>query len=158
MPNQMQEGSQLTHQLQVLKRGAWIVLLTTVLVTGAAIALSLRQESLYEATADVFVGSGDITQDLTGDFNRDPVRTLYTQASIARLPIVAQRMFKAAGVQLRPGVISRYTVKPSDTADFLTFDVVAPGSELSARLATGYAKAYTQYRTEIDTAALKEAR
>jgi polysaccharide biosynthesis transport protein len=154
----MPEGSQLTHQLQVLKRGAWIVLLTTVLVTGAAVALSLRQESLYKASADVFVGSGDITQDLTGDFNRDPVRTLATQASIARLPAVAQRMFTVAKVQPRPGLISRYSVKPSSTADFLTFEVVAPGSELSARLATSYARAYTQYRTEIDTSALKKAR
>src|SRR5687768_9430253 len=158
MPNHMQEGSQLTHQLQVLKRGAWIVLLTTALVTAAAVALSLRQESLYKSSADVFVGSGDITQDLTGDFNRDPVRTLATQASIARLPVVAQRMFGVAKIQPRAGIVSRFTVKPSNTADFLTFEVVAPGSKRSALLATSYAKAYTQYRTEIDTAALKEAR
>jgi polysaccharide biosynthesis transport protein len=154
----MQEGSQLTHQLQVLKRGAWIVLLVTALVTAAAIALSLRQESLYRATADVFVGSGDITQDLTGDFNRDPVRTLATQASIARLPVVAQRMFKVAKIQPRAGILSSFSVQPSNSADFLTFEVVAPGPKLSAVLATSYAKGYTQYRTEIDTAALREAR
>ena len=158
MPNQTPAESQLTHQLHVLKRGAWFVLLTTVVVAALAVAFSLRQDSLYRASADVFVGSGDITQDLTGDYQRDPERSLATQASLARLPVVAQRMFKVAGEQPRPGLVSRYSVKPSNTADFLTFQIVASGAELSARLATAYARAYTQYRSEIDTRALKTAR
>lgn len=157
MQNQA-DGSQLSHQLQVLKRGAWLVVLTTAIVTAAAIGLSVRQEALYRASADVFVGSENYSADLTGSFNRDPVRELSTQARLARLPAVAIRTLEIAGEEARPELITNTSVTSSGDADILTFSVIAPGAELSARLATAYAKAYTEYRRKIDTRALVAAR
>ena len=44
-------------QLATLRRGAPLVLATTAVVTLLAVGLSLRQESLYRATADVFISA-----------------------------------------------------------------------------------------------------
>src|SRR3954447_24754367 len=88
--------SRLRHQLRILRRGIPLILLTIVLVTGASIILSLRQEHLYRASADVFLGTLSVASDLTGQAQSsyDPVRAAETQAQLAGLPAVSQRALK----------------------------------------------------------------
>ena len=80
------------HQLRILRRGAPLVLLVTALMAAAAIGLSLRQDHLYKASADVFLGSQSAASDLTGvsQFYYDPVRAAETQARLANLPAVSR--------------------------------------------------------------------
>jgi succinoglycan biosynthesis transport protein ExoP len=134
------------------------VALTAVAVTAAAIAISMRQEALYQASADVFLDSESVSTDLTGISNGDPERTLSTQARLARLPAVAERALRVAGERQRPELLANSSVTSAGSADILTFSVTAPGQELAARLATSYARAYTEYRRDIDTRALVAAR
>ena len=158
MSNRVAEASRLSHQLRVLKRGAWLVALVTIVVTGAAVGLSLRQEALYRSGADVFLGSENLSADLTGTITRDPERELSTQARLARLPAVAERAVELAGETGQVGLLSSSQVGSSGDADILTFSVTAPGKELAARLATSYAKAYTEYRREIEYEGARAAR
>jgi Mrp family chromosome partitioning ATPase/capsular polysaccharide biosynthesis protein len=152
------EQTRLGHQLRVLRHGAWLVALTTVAVTAAAIGISLRQEARYQASADVFLASENLSADLTGIASGDPERILSTQARLARLPVVRERALRIAGERQRPELLADSAVTSAGNADILNFSVIAPGQELAARLATSYARAYTEYRREIDTRALVAAR
>jgi Mrp family chromosome partitioning ATPase len=159
MSNAPAETTRLSHQLRVLKRGAWLVLLTAALVTAVAVALSARQESLYKASADVFLGSETPTSDLTsGVTSANPERVLSTQSRLAQLPAVAVRTLELAGIPGRGDLVTDSSVAASGQADILTFSVTAPGAELATRVATAYAKSYTEYRRKIDTNALVTAR
>jgi capsular exopolysaccharide synthesis family protein len=130
--------------------------------TTAAVYASLRQQSLYRASSDVFLS----TQDLVAALSNvqlpyvDPVRAAETQSDLAQTPAVAQRALKIAGVKDRTpaDLLGRSSVATTSNADVLSFSVTDPNPKLASRLATAYAKAYTSYRLEIDTRSLVRAR
>ena len=153
--------SRLRHQLRIFRRGAPLIVLVALLVTGAAVALSLRQDKLYRATADVFLGSQSAASDLTGlsQFYYDPVRQAETQARLAGLPAVSERALSAQRLSDKSAGDFRvnWSVSTNPNADILTFSVTAKDPKLAGTLATAYSKAYTDYRRDIDTAGVREA-
>src|SRR5687768_14743180 len=85
--------SALSHYLHVVRRGAWIVLLTAGLVTGLAIVTSRTQDKVYEASAEVFLsGARNLPPNITDvpQVYVDPLRAAETQARLARVPEVAR--------------------------------------------------------------------
>src|SRR6185437_11863003 len=84
-----------------LKRGWWIVLLTTIAIASMAFYLSSRQEALYSASAQVLLKYQNLASGLTGiqDLStvyQDPARISQTQTQIAMSPDVARRVVEAA--------------------------------------------------------------
>jgi len=156
------DESGLAHYLRVLRRGAWLIVLTTVVVTGLAVYLSLRQTRLYEASADVFLNTQNLAASLSNiqPFYVDPQRAAETQASLARVPAVADKAVRAAGIRGRSGsqLLAESSVTPASSADLLTFSVTDASRPLAVKLATAYAKAYTDYRRELDTKSFVQAR
>ena len=156
------EGSPIRHQLGVLRRGLWIILLTTGIVTAAAVYASMREKPLYQSSAKVFLNN----QSLAGSVSNvnlpyvDPVRDAETQSQLASLPAVAERGIADSGVQDRSAaqLLGNSSVTPSSNADLLTFSVKDRSPTIAAQLATSYAQAYTDYRRQIDTANLVKAR
>ena len=136
--------------------------MTTALITAAAYFVSERQEKLYQASSDVFLGTQNLGATLANVALPyvDPVRAAQTQAEIARVPEVADRAVHAAKVTNRtPGqLLGESSVSASSDSDLLTFTVTDRDPAIAARLATAYAGAYTSYRHELDTAALVKAR
>ena len=88
------------------------------------------------------------------------MRVAATQASLARVTAVLARTLEAAGrngttvASLRAS--SSVTANPA--TDLLTFTIVAGSPSQAKTLADAYARAFTQYRQELDTASLKQAR
>src|SRR5918997_5473304 len=98
MTNDAHGASALSHYLRVVRRGAWIVILTTVVVTGLAILTSRAQEEVYESSADVFLSGAQNQPSNLSDLAQvytDPVRAVETQARLARVPAVAHRALDA---------------------------------------------------------------
>jgi capsular exopolysaccharide synthesis family protein len=156
------ERSALIHNFRVVRRGSWIVVLTTAIVVLVATLLSLRQPRLYEASADVFLNGQDLASSLSNVPvpNTDPVRELGTQANLAQTPAVAQRAVRLARI---PGVtaselLDSSSVTAAASADILKFSVTWPDRAEASLLATAYARAYTAYRRALDTGALVRAR
>jgi capsular exopolysaccharide synthesis family protein len=138
----------LLDYLHVLSRRKWMFLATFLLVPVVAVALSLRQTPVYEATADVLLKpptASDIGGVPTGTV--DPARFAETQALLARVPDVAEaalgkvpqtdltveEFLKKSGVVQTPG------------SDYLTFTFKSSDPRLATVLATEYAKAFTAY-------------
>ena len=92
-------------QLATLRRGMPLVLVTTAIVTLLAVGLSLRQESLYQATAEVFVSAQPLDNAAASALSflsSDPERVLATQAKVARVPAVAKLAVEEGGGEISP--------------------------------------------------------
>jgi len=136
--------------------------LTTALIVGAAYYVSERQEKLYQASADVFLGTQNLAATLSNVTQPyvDPVRAAQTQAEMARVPTVAQRTLVDAGVTSRTPaqLLGESSVSASPDSDLLTFTVTDRDPQIATRLASAYARAYTSFRHQLDTATLVTAR
>lgn len=152
--------------LQILQRRKWVVLTALLLVPVVSVLLALRQVPLYQTSADVLLRSQSLPSALSGiadpnssAFYVDPIRATGTQIEVALLPAMAQRVGRAlpkwhltVGAVL--GSISVFSVPNSD---FLRFQATNQNSTLAERLATQYARQYTIYRRQLDTAAAAQA-
>jgi succinoglycan biosynthesis transport protein ExoP len=152
----------LRHYFGVLRRGLWIVVLTTAACTALAVYLSERQTALYRSSSAVFVNTQNLAAAVSNVSlpTTDPTRLLQTQANLARLPAVAERAVAAAGVSGRTAndLLQESSVTTSPNSDLLTFSVTDRNPRVAERLATRYARAYTVYRRQLDTNTLVQAR
>jgi succinoglycan biosynthesis transport protein ExoP len=153
----------MSDYLAVLRRRKYLILGTVLATPLAALVFSVSQQHLYSASAQVLLQSENIGNILTGtdtSSSQDPTRVSETQAALARVPDVARRVVSAVQV---PGLtagklLQDSAVAPQPDTDLLVFSVTSTDPDLAAKLATAYARAYTSYRTELDTNQLKTAR
>ncbi len=149
----------LRDYLGVLRRHKWIILTCVVLFPLAAVALSLRQQRLYEGTAEVLISHQNLAASLGGlqqDFT-EADRLAQTQASLARVPEVAKRALAAAGVTSLTAdeLLNDSKVSTQPNADLLDFSVTNRSRTLAERLATAYAQSFSTYQREVDSAAVR---
>ena len=154
----------LRDYMRLLRRRWWIVLQAVILVPIVAVALSTRQPARYEAQSQVLLTYQTFTGLLTNQDNNPssqlPDRVAATQATLARVPAVLKSTLTAvpeAGLTQRQ-LLDTSWVAASYNADILTFGVKAATPALAIKLASAYAKSYTEYRRLLDTAALQRAR
>jgi capsular exopolysaccharide synthesis family protein len=152
--------SGLSQYLRVLRRNLWIVILVTALVTATTYYMTSRQAKIYESSADVFLGTQSLANALgAGASQSDPFRQSVTQANLARTIPVARRALRAAGLSDRrpEQLLGNSSVTPASNADILTFKVEDRNPKIATRLAAAYARAYTQYRKQLDTSSIDQA-
>ncbi len=158
------ESASLRDHLRVVLRRKWIILLALVTVPTVAVVLSMRQEALYQATSQVLLNRQNLSGILSGvtDPNTyyQPERLAQTQAELARVPEVGQRVITAAGLTDRTpaAFLASSSVVAEPDTDLIDFTVVDTDRETAARLANIYAAQFTQYRSELDGAAIDRAR
>lgn len=157
-------GPTLRDYLRVVGRRKWIILFCALLGPATAIGLSLQQEKLYQASADVLLSRQNLAAALTNTDDplatQDAERLAETQVNVARVPRVAARALDAANVSDRTAVelLENSSVSAKPSADILVFTVTDPSPRLATRLANEYASQFTLYRRVLDTASLKRAR
>lgn len=152
----------LDDYLALLWRRRWIILQAAIIVPVVAVALALRQNSVYQASSAVLLSRQDIGSELLGLQNTnlytDPVRFAQTQAAIARTPQLAQRVVDETHVKLSAGAfLGASSVTPDPNADLLNFDVRSSDPNLAVSMATAYGRQFTVYRRQLDTASMQTA-
>ena len=154
----------LADYIAVLRRRKWIVLQAVVLVPLAALLFSLNQVRLYQASAEVLLSRENLAASLTGV--EDPLlsqqadRIAETQAQLARVPAVVAPTLREAGVGSRTveSFLATSTVSTRTNSDLLVFSVTDRDPALAARLATAYARQFSDYKSKLDTAPIVSAR
>jgi polysaccharide biosynthesis transport protein len=146
----------------VLRRHKVIILVCAILLPALAVYVSLRQERLYRATAEILISHQNLAASLGGlqqDFT-EADRQAQTEASLARVPAVAQRAITAAGVQgmTAQNFLDHSKVSTQANADLLDLSVTNHDRSLAKRLATAYAQAFSSYQHELDSAGFAKAR
>lgn len=156
--------STLRDYLRVIRRRKWIVLQVLVLLPAAAMLFSLWQKPLYEGTAEVLLSRQNLAASLTGATDpsvfQEPDRIAQTQAQLASVPLVAERVLRELDLDDRTAgeLLEMATIEARDNADLLQFRVRDGDAGLAARLATEYGNQYISYRQELDTAGVRRAR
>lgn len=153
----------LAEYLAIVRRRKWLALVPLLLVPLAAYVYSSQQPAVYAASSEVLLSRQDLGSVLSGNTNSDVFtdadRFAQTQAALARVPNVAERAVRRAGVTTTPGeLLANSSVAPRGNADLLRFTVEDRDPTVAARLSAAYAQAYTAYRVELDTVALAKAR
>jgi polysaccharide biosynthesis transport protein len=157
------DESVLRDWLSVLSRQRWIVLLAVTVVPLLAFAASHSQQRVYKASATVLLNGQNPTAaealNLASASTSAPDRFSATQAKLARLGVVAELAVRAPGVPDRTAaaLLANSSVSANPTDDLLTFSVSDPVPGVATRLTNAYARAFTQYRHRLDTAALSAA-
>jgi tyrosine-protein kinase len=162
MTEHLQAAPQLRDYLGVLGRRKWVMLMPLVVVPLVAVLLSMREQPVYQDSAEVLLNRQDIVASLTNIEDPslvDADRNAQTQAQLARVPEVAERVIKALGLRDRGpyDFLGQSFVSASEGSDLLTFSVFDANPELASRLATEYGRQFTLYRTELDTRTLRTA-
>src|SRR6266498_23026 len=153
----------LADYLEIVRRRKWIIVLPLLLAPAMAVILSLRQQSLYQASAQIYVKRADIAAAVAGvtdpTLQVDPVRFLKTKASVVRDPKLAERVVATAGVPgMTPGsFLGSSSVTPNPDADLLEVVVNNLEAQNAVRLVNTYADEMTHYLTEVDTARINDA-
>lgn len=148
----------------VIKRRKWLLIAMALLVPAVAIVMSMRQPAQFQGQAQVLLNQMNTAMSFTnttdpGMQGVDGDRVATTQASLALTPTVAERTLKAAGVtDMTPQeLIDQSVIEQVPGSDILSFAVTAGDKEESMDLTNEYAKQYTIYRQELDTAAARRA-
>jgi capsular exopolysaccharide synthesis family protein len=152
--------------LAIVMRHKWLIAAITIVVALAAYVWTLRYPPYYKATSEVYINSQnpDLTSSITGitpnNTVTDPDRNVRTQAAIARVPEVADLAVKFSGVSGYSGgrLLTHSHVTPGDGTDLLTFTVTNDVASVAAALAAGYARAFSSYKVQTDTASIVRAR
>jgi succinoglycan biosynthesis transport protein ExoP len=147
--------------VRVLRLRKWPVLVVALLLPAAAVTYSLRQEPLYEASADVLVQRQDLAAAFSGlqETFTDPERFIDTQVELAQTPKVARRTLRAVGLNDRTAddLLAHTDVSTRGTTDLLEITVRDGDPELAASLAANYARQFQRYREELDKDKLRVA-
>ena len=152
----------LAEYLAILGRRKAILIALPVVAAASAFAVSLGQSARYRATSTVLVNRSSIVSSITNVVDPtigDAARFLTTQASVARSPVLAQRVVKAAGASgVTPGqLLADSSVTPEADADVLDISVSAGSAGDAIGLANAYADQFTRYKTQLDTAKVNSA-
>jgi tyrosine-protein kinase len=147
--------------LAILRRRKWIVIVPPLAAAVAAYVMSMGQDPLYRATATVFFNRASVVTSITGvdPSGGDANRFLATQASIARSPVLAQRIATASGITgMTPGrVLGESAVTPSTDSDIVEVAIQDRDQNVAARLANTYATQFAQFSKEQATQYIDDA-
>ncbi len=162
--NSGNHASTLRDYLNVVRRRKWIILQAIILVPLAAVVFSLQQQKKFESSAQVLLSRQNLANSLTG--TQDPTqfvqadRLAQTQADVARVPTILSRVLHRLDIRDRSvgDLLANSSVDARQNADLLDFKVVDPDPTLASQLATEYAREFTIYRRQLDTASLQRAR
>jgi Mrp family chromosome partitioning ATPase/capsular polysaccharide biosynthesis protein len=153
----------LRDYLHVAARRKWAIVAAAVVTPLAAVLYSSHQVRLYEAQAKVLLSTQNLAAQLTNTqstgLNLQPDRIAATQATVARVPDIAQRALAdvtGSGLTVHR-FLEHSNVSTAADADILTFDVVNGDPQLARRLVDAYAREYTRYRRQLDTASIAVA-
>jgi polysaccharide biosynthesis transport protein len=146
--------------LGLLARRKWIIIPFLILMPLAVYVYAEQGTPVYQASAQVFLNrQSQALSGLDDPLILQPERVIRTQADIARLPAIADRVVDKAGLPGRsPGeFLDQSSVSSNEQVDLLTFRVQDELPVRATRLANLYAAEYIEFRRELDTKALREA-
>jgi succinoglycan biosynthesis transport protein ExoP len=141
------EEIELRDYLAVLRRRKWTVLLSVAVVVAAALAVSLAQTPVYQASADVLLQARSSEEIFSPD--ADQLRFAADQAresnnAIALMKSRSVREAVAAELEREPDVI----IRPQEGSDVITISAESTDPVEAAEVATTYAETYIATRRQ----------
>lgn len=166
-PERTEDLSILGPLAAVLKRRWLVMVAVTLLATGCAVLLAMRQSAEYASTAKVLISDRDLSSAVSGVSAErgNAERALATAIEIARLPAIQDEAEAAAGPvgdEVRDGAEVGFDVITDSSSGLLSnvlaFTVTATDAGYAERLSTELANAFVTFRGELTTREIRQAR
>ena len=163
MPEAQPHPSTLNDYIAVVRRRKWVVIQAMIIVPLVAVGLSLLQPKVFQSSAQVLVSRQNFPSNLTGTPDSSlfiPAdRVMQTETDVARVTPIARQVVEKVGARgLTAGkLLASSSVSELANSQILVFTVKNANPALSRRLASAYARQYTIYRHQLDTASLESA-
>ncbi len=157
------EGSGLVEILSTLRRRAWVIGLSMLLVVAAALLFSLLADKKYTASASLLIRqeqlSGEIFGDETAFDVSDPQRQLETNLRLLQLDAVdVQAAEQIAGGTTPEEVDAAIEIESNEESDVISLEATTTDAERSAEIANGFAEAFVAFRQQADREKVEVAR
>jgi polysaccharide biosynthesis transport protein len=160
-----EEGSRsspLFRFLRVLRERWWIIALTTLACTGAALAFSLQQPKEYEASASLLFRNPGFSTALFGSSvfepSLDPARESTTNLQLVKSRAVASAVRRELGLDTAPDdLLDQVEVEERTNSDVVDVRVRDEDRRLAARLAGEFAQQYVLFRQGADRRKIADA-
>jgi polysaccharide biosynthesis transport protein len=153
------EGSGLLEAFAILRRRAWILGLSALLVAGAALVFSLLAEKKYTASASLLVRQ---QQQVIGDQATfevsDPQRELETNLRLLQLDAVAAQAAERIGGDVTESEVdSAIEIEATEDSDVISVEATDPDPDQAAKIANGFAEAFVIFRQRADREKVEDA-
>lgn len=136
---------------RVVLRRKWIVIVAIVATVAPAVALSMMQEPVYEASADMLILPGSSVFGSEQQTANNPDRLVQNQISVLEGETVYNRVMEDLGLEeFPPGPTGNWY----DDSDLITVVVQSGDPETAAMLANAYVEAYISVRREQNVTTL----
>lgn len=143
----------LRDYLRLIRRRKWSIIVTTVVVVGAALTLSLLQTPMYRAEAQILVQTqapSSVFDPVTGQ-RTDPERAVQSEILVLESEPVR------AKVGERLGAAPEITASGIGTADGIEVVATSDDPRRAAEVANAYAESYIEFRRAQSSESLLDA-
>ena len=131
---------------RVIVRRSWIVIAAIIATTAPAVALSLKQASVYEASADMLIGGAPGESVFgSGQQTVNPDRLVQNEISVLEGDLVYARLKENLGLEDDPPGV---TGSGFSDADIITASVQSGDPQTASTLANAYVDAYIDVKRE----------
>src|SRR4026209_1096761 len=141
---------------RVVVRRSWIVIVAIIATAAPAVALSLRQDAVYQADAEMLIRTlpGESVFG-SGQQNVDPDRLVQNEISVLEGDAVYARLKQNLGLDDDPPEV---TGSAFNDADVITASVESGDLQTAATLANAYVQAYIDVKREQAVEGMTAAR
>ncbi|MBW3626294.1 MAG: polysaccharide biosynthesis tyrosine autokinase [Actinobacteria bacterium] len=140
------EEIELRDYLAVLRRRKWSVLVSVAVVVLAAVAVSLVQTPVYEASAEVLLQPRSSEEIFSPDADQVQFRVDQTRVNNAVAVMKSRSVREAVAAEL--GKEPDVTIRPQEVSDVVTISAESTDPAEAANVATTYAQTYIASRRQ----------
>ncbi|HEV2070819.1 MAG TPA: polysaccharide biosynthesis tyrosine autokinase [Acidimicrobiales bacterium] len=140
------EEIELRDYLAVLRRRKWSVLVSVAVVVLAAVAVSLVQTPVYEASAEVLLQPRSSEEIFSPDADQTQFRVDQTRVNNAVAVMKSRSVREAVAAEL--GKEPEVTIRPQEVSDVVTISAESTDPAEAANVATTYAQTYIASRRQ----------
>jgi len=133
--------------LRVVRRRLWLVVLLTLLVTGAAVAYSVTSPDQFDATAQLEAVDETATQIDTQAGVEDPERKVNNITQLLRLDQVAQAVSRRLGLRLGTSeLLDKLSTDVAPNSDIVSLTIRDERPRQAALIANAWIEEFTAFR------------
>jgi len=158
---QNEDPVELTEYLRVVRERWWIIVAAVVIVTGAALFISLQSTPQYSSYARLLYQKNNLEQALFGAqvftaSNQD--REVQTGGVLVKLEPIAEAVAQSLGSGLSASsLLSMVSVKPMSDANVVDISAVSADPQQCAAVANAFAEQFVLFRRNTDRATVAAA-
>lgn len=153
---------ELRDYLRVIRVRKWVILQAVIVVTVAALAVSLVQTKTYESEARVLISENDTGAAIFGtvlpELSSQPERGLQTQVQLLQLRPLAESTVRKLNLSESPDeLLKNVEVSSVGQTNIITVKATDSNPQRAADVANTLAQAYVDWSRESKRASIKDA-